>query len=73
MYNPLHYQSSSGPADHANTINLFVSSPSSNPLSWDQIIDAKNANASHLRKVGGGVENRTVLDLSDYEVVIYHY
>ena len=54
MYNPLHYQSSSGPAEHANTINLSVSSPSSNPLSWDQIIDAKNANASHLRKVGGG-------------------
>jgi len=44
MYNPLHYQS----AD--NSMDLTAPAPSSNPLSWDAVMEAKNANAAYLRK-----------------------
>lgn len=47
MYNPLHYQSSdTAPA------------PSSNPLSWDTVMDAKNVNRNHLRKLGDPLSQR---------------
>lgn len=43
MYNPLHYQS----PDESSLHTAVAPAPSSNPLSWDAVIDSKNSNQAH--------------------------